>query len=206
MDVTYDEGKKLLGVTAVISYSKYQHYVSCLYYVVIYTTGAAKKFRLDVMVAEKQLTMDAVPQRKKAVQRVLKGRVARKRRAKGTGIKEKWRSKKRYNPKVNKKKPSDLDLPGIQFIPWGKRVAEKSIYRFDNTCPSDNILMVLQLMYVKFDHVHDFFVNSTVPTVQHMRRMIDHILTREFNSAKTIWIQDIVRSENVVLSRTDVND
>ena len=176
-----------------------------LHCILNYTTGAAKKFRLDVMVAEKELTMDTVPPQKK-VRRVPKGRVAKARRAKGTGIKEKWRSKKRYNPKVNKKKPSDLDLPGIQFIPWGKRVAERSIYQFDNTCPIDNILMVLQLMYVKFPHVRDFFVNSSVPTVQHMRRMIDHILAKEFNSAKAIWIQDIVRSEKVVLSRKDVND
>ena len=118
---------------------------------------------------------------------------------------EGWKSRKHRNRGPTNDSTAWLDLPGIEFIPWGKLATDKSLYKFTNTCPIDNTMMVLQILYSKYARVRTYFSETTDQIAIQLREIIQAVIAKRFNDAKAMWMQRVAKDNNYVLSRSNAN-
>ena len=98
------------------------------------------------------------------------------------------------------------DLKRLSVIPWGGEYRHISgeLIEFINTCTIDNFLQIIYMFYaLNIEHMQHLF-SSTGTEINHVREVVQLLLSESFNDAKFHWLTEICAfSPNVSSGKID---
>lgn len=92
----------------------------------------------------------------------------------------------------------------VPFIRWAQLASDTPEYKFDNTCPWDNTMMVLSFLYQRDSSFRSFLQNNDIIQKEILVTVLNTIRDKKFNLARKIWLESMLNDK--VLRAPATND
>lgn len=83
----------------------------------------------------------------------------------------------------------------VPFIRWAHHASDTPDYKFTNTCPWDNTMMILSFLYQRDSSFRSFLKNNDVIQKEMLVLVLNTIRDKKFNLARKIWLESMLNEK-----------